>query len=59
MKRNWKAIAAGLDLPIPESDLEKIESSLDALEKVFRPLAAAVSEDIEPAVIFHCQEETS
>jgi hypothetical protein len=55
MTKNWKAIAIGLKLDIPESDLEKIQSSLDNLAEAFHPLLQTLAHDIEPAVIFQCQ----
>ena len=39
---DWKKLAATLDPPIPEADVEKIAPVLDALETVFRPLQRAI-----------------
>jgi hypothetical protein len=50
--KNWKKIAEANDLRIPESDLERIAPSLDALEVSFRPLTRNIPDDVEPAVIF-------
>jgi len=50
--KNWKKIAEGNALPIPESDLDRIAPSLDALEASFRPLAKNIADDVEPAVTF-------
>ncbi len=57
MSKNWKMIAAGFDLDIPESDLKKIEPSLESLEKAFRPLLRSLPHETEPAVMFQCQPE--
>jgi hypothetical protein len=55
--KNWKQIAAGHGLDIPEADLERAAPVLDALEASFRPLAAAIPESVEPAVTFRAAEE--
>ena len=55
--KNWKLLAAALDLDLPERDIEKISPTLDALETAFRPLAAAIPHETEPAVIFHLEPE--
>jgi hypothetical protein len=57
MAKNWTSIAAGLSLDIPESDLEKIQASLDSLDKAFQPLLKTLPHDTEPAVMFQCQPE--
>ncbi len=41
---------------IPEEALERIAPALEALEAAFRPLAAAIPEDVEPAVTFKAEE---
>ena len=55
--KNWKLIASGLNLGIPEEDLEKILPTMDALEASFRPLVADIPHETEPAVIFHLPPE--
>jgi hypothetical protein len=35
---DWKKIAAALDPPIPEADVERLLPVMDALENAFRPL---------------------
>jgi hypothetical protein len=35
---NWKTLAAALDPPIPEPDLEKLAPVMEALEAAFRPM---------------------
>jgi hypothetical protein len=42
---------------IPEPDRERAAEVLKALEAVFRPLAEAIPEDVEPAVTFRAEEE--
>jgi len=56
--KNWKKIAEGADLRIPDTDLDRIARSLDALEATFRPLTKAIPDDIEPAVTFGIQPES-
>jgi hypothetical protein len=57
MAKDWKVIAAGLNLDIPESDLEKVQTSLDSLDKAFQPLVRILPHDTEPAVMFQCRPE--
>lgn len=57
MARDWKLLAEALALEIPAPDIEKVSAPLDALEAAFRPLAAAIPHEVEPAVIFLCPEE--
>jgi hypothetical protein len=57
MSKNWKAIAAALNLDIPEDELEKIQVPLESLDKAFQPLLKALPHDTEPAVVFQCQPE--
>ena len=57
MTRDWKLLAKALSLDIPDPDIEKITPPLDALEASFRPLAAAIPHEIEPAVVFLCPAE--
>jgi hypothetical protein len=54
---DWKSLAKARQLNIPEADLERIAPSLDGLEAAFRPLAARVPHEVEPAVIFRAEEE--
>ena len=56
--KNWKKIAEGSDVRIPESDLERIAPALDALESAFRPLARSIPDQVEPAVTFVIQPES-
>ena len=55
--RNWKQLAAGLDLNIPAEDLDKLTGTMDAMEAAFRPLVSGIPHETEPAVIFHLSEE--
>jgi hypothetical protein len=50
--RDWKLVAAGLDLGIPAGDIDKIAPVLDALQASFRPLVEAIPFETEPAVVF-------
>jgi hypothetical protein len=53
---NWKKIAEARDLGIPGEAIETVAPSLDALENAFRPLAAGLTGDIEPAIIFRAED---
>jgi hypothetical protein len=55
--KNWKLLATAQNLEIPEPELELIIPALDALEAAFRPLAATIPAETEPAVIFRCPPE--
>lgn len=55
--KDWTEIARGHGLEIPEAELARMAPVLDALEAAFRPLAAAIPEDVEPAVIFRPTED--
>jgi hypothetical protein len=55
MPKDWKAIADGLNVQIPDSDMEKIQASLNGLDSAFQPLLENLPHDTEPAVIFQCQ----
>jgi len=39
---DYRKLAAALDPPIPEADVEKIAPVLEALEKAFAPLRASI-----------------
>jgi len=51
-KRDWKQIAHGLALDIPESDLENLTPALNAMDAAFAPLAANIPHEVEPAITF-------
>jgi len=55
--KKWKKIAEAYDFRIPESDLERIAPSLDALESAFRPLTKNIPDDVEPAITFRLVPE--
>ena len=55
--KDWKKIAAGYGLRIPDADFERISGPLDSLEKSFRPLVDAMPQDLEPAFLFAIPQE--
>ena len=55
--KNWKKIAQSSDIKIPETEIERLAPSLDALEAAFRPLVNTIPDDIEPAVTFRIEPE--
>jgi hypothetical protein len=57
MPKDWKLIAAGLNLEISDSEMEKIQASLDGLDQAFHPLLKNLPHETEPAVMFQCQPE--
>jgi hypothetical protein len=50
--KDWKKIAEGNNLGIPDADLDRIRPSLDQLEATFRPLAGSIPHEVEPAITF-------
>jgi hypothetical protein len=52
MSRDWNLIAKGIAPEIPEPELEKVVSVLQALETQFAPLRQSLPHETEPAVIF-------
>jgi len=57
--KNWKKIADGQNLQIPEADLERVAPTLDDLETRFRPLTKQIPDYVEPAITFSIQPEPS
>lgn len=57
MAKNWKYIAEGLNLNIPEGELEGVRSALDQLDAAFQPLLQSLSVVTEPAFEFECEPE--
>lgn len=57
MAKNWKLIATGLNLGIPQEDLEKLQGTLDQLDDAYSPLTHRLSPAIEPAILFECPLE--
>jgi hypothetical protein len=53
---DWKALARARGLEIPEEEIDRIAPALDQLERSFRPLAATIPEEVEPAVMFRAEE---
>lgn len=49
--KNWKQIASGHALAIPDDQFARIAPPLDALEAAFRPLLARLPLEVEPAII--------
>lgn len=54
--KDWKQIAKGSGLDIPEADIERIAPALDGLEAAFRPLTKSIPAAVEPAVTFRAEE---
>ena len=55
--KDWKLVAAGQGLRIPEEELARMSAVLDGLEAAFRPLVKTIPPDTEPAVTFACPPE--
>jgi hypothetical protein len=52
---DWKALAVARG--IPSTDIERIIAPLTALETAFRPLAQSLTPAMEPATIYHAEED--
>ena len=57
MTKDWKKIIEGLDLEIPDSELEGVLSALNELDAAFQPLLQLLSPVTEPAFYFECDPE--
>jgi hypothetical protein len=55
--KDFKLLAAGHGLDIPEDDLARITAVLAGLETAFRPLVATIPLETEPALSFSCSPE--
>jgi len=53
--RDWKALAIANG--IPPADVDRIIVPLEALETVFRPLARTLTAAMEPASVYHAEED--
>jgi len=49
---DWKKIADGLGAGIPDAQIETIRPTLDALEKLFQPMAATLRPEDDIATPF-------
>ena len=54
---DWEALAKARGIEIPSEQLDRVIEPLRALEKRFRPLAAALSFDLDPATTFCADPE--
>jgi len=57
MAKSWRHISEGLNLNIPETELEGIRSALEHLDAAFQPLVQTLSPVSEPAFHFKCDSE--
>lgn len=57
MPRDWILIAKGLDLQIPEAELQKIQGPLQSLTTQLQTLVQSLPHETEPAVVLPCAEE--
>ena len=55
--KDWSAIAQAAGLDIPAKDISRHAQPLNSLEETFRPLAKALTPDMEPAFSFDAGEE--
>jgi len=51
---DWKLVAAGRGLDIPDEELARMSAVLMPLEESFRPLVRTIRLETEPAVTFTC-----
>ena len=54
---DWRGIARCAASGIPAENVEHIAARLEALEEKLAPLFAKLTPEIEPAVLFHMQED--
>jgi hypothetical protein len=55
--KDWNAIAAASGAGIPAGEIDRVAKPLASLEASFRPLAASLRFDDEPAPTFHPAED--
>jgi hypothetical protein len=55
--KDWTAIARAAGLDIPAKDLSRAAQALNGLDEAFRPLAAVLTPDMEPAATFSADQE--
>jgi hypothetical protein len=54
---DWKKAAAAFAPDMPEDAVERAAKALDTLESVFRPAAAKIPQETEPAYTMKLEEE--
>ena len=52
--KDFKLLAAGHGLDVPEDELARVSAVLDGLEAAFRPLVQTIPLETEPALTFTC-----
>jgi len=55
---DWEALVRARGLEIPPEQLDRVIEPLRALDRRFRPLAAALSFDLDPATRFCADPES-
>ena len=55
---DWEALARTRGFELPPEQLDRVVEPLRALERRFRPLAAGLSFDLEPATTFRADPES-
>ena len=54
---DWVSMAKAQGIVLPAADSQRMVNALAALEQAFRPLAANLAPELEPASEFHMEEE--
>ena len=54
---DWKKAASAFAPDMPEEAVERASKALDNLESVFRPAAARIPQETEPAYTMRLEEE--
>ncbi len=55
--KNWEFIAKASGVEIPAPELQRISKTLAELEATFRPLVGDLEVSLEPATVFHAEED--
>jgi hypothetical protein len=55
--KDWSLIAKAAGLDLPAKDLSRVSQTLSGLDDAFRPLAASLTPDMEPAATFTADQE--
>ena len=57
--KDWKQIASGLRLTLPEEDLDRLVPSLEKVDADFRLLVSGIPLETEPAYVLFRKPERS
>jgi hypothetical protein len=57
--KDWVSIAKASGVEIPSPEILRVSKTLAALEAAFRPLVGELEVWLEPAAVFHAEEDNA